>query len=114
MPWLLRDGDVLCSLEIAGGPADRARGLLGRDGLDGALLLQPALQVHTFRMRFPIDVAYVDGGMRVLDVVCPMVPWRIGRPRWRARGVIEAAAGSFERWGLAAGDELEVQWPTDD
>jgi len=111
MPWLLRDGDVLCSLEVAGGPIGRGRGLLGRDSIDGALLLKPAMSVHTVGMRFAIDVAYVDHSLRVLDVVRAMPPWRVGRPRVRARGVLEAAAGSFERWGLRVGDELEVQWP---
>ena len=111
MPWLLRDGDVLCSLEVAEGARGRGRGLLGRDGLDGALLLRPAIQVHTLGMRFAIDVAYVDGSMRVIDVVTPMAPWRLGAPRVRARGAIEAAAGSFERWGLHVGDELEIRWP---
>ena len=111
MPWLLRDGDVLCSLEVAAGVRGRGRGLLGRDALEGALLLRPAVQVHTLGMRFPIDVAYVDASLRVIDVVTPMVPWRLGAPRVRARGVVEAAAGSFERWGLQVGDELEVRWP---
>ena len=109
MPWLLRDGDVLCSVEVAGGPLGRGRGLLGRTSLDGALLLRPALQVHTLGMRFPIDVAYVDTSMRVLDVVCSMAPWRIGAPRWKARAVLEAEAGAFERWGLRVGDVLEVR-----
>jgi hypothetical protein len=59
-------------------------------------------------MRFPIDVAYVDASLRVVDVVAPMVPWRLGLPRLKARGVVEAPAGSFERWGLAVGDELEI------
>ena len=108
MAWLLRDGDVLCSLEVASGAVGRGRGLLGRDALEGALLLRPALQVHTIGMRFAIDVAYLDASLRVLDVVTPMAPWRVGLPRLRARGVLEAAAGSFERWGLRVGDELEV------
>ena len=109
MPWLLRDGEVLASLEIGGGPIGRGRGLLGRDHFEGALLLKPALSVHTLGMRFPIDVAFCDNDLRVLDIVCAMRPWRIGRPRLAARGVIEAEAGSFERWHLAVGDELEIQ-----
>ncbi len=47
MPWLLRDGEVLATLEVAESFAGRARGLLGRDGIDGALLLAPgALGAH--------------------------------------------------------------------
>ena len=55
--------------------------------------------VHTLGMRFPIDVAFCDRDMVVVDVTT-MVPWRMGRPRRRARTVIEAEAGAFERWGL--------------
>jgi hypothetical protein len=38
-----------------------------------------------------------------------MVPHRVGLPRWRARSVIEAEAGAFERWRLQPGDHLELR-----
>ncbi|MEN3273553.1 MAG: hypothetical protein V7636_2314, partial [Actinomycetota bacterium] len=47
--------------------------------------------------------------LRVVDIVCAMRPWRVGLPRPKARVVIEAEAGSFERWTLKVGDELEVR-----
>lgn len=109
MAWLLRDGEVLASLEIADGAMARTRGLLGRDALEGALLIKPALSVHTIGMRFALDVAFCDGDLTVVDIVCGMRRWRLGRPRLGARSVIEAEAGSFERWKLAVGDVLEVQ-----
>ena len=109
MPWLLRDGAVLCSLEVADDVRTRSRGLMGRDTFDGAILLKPAMQVHTLGMRFPIDVAYLDRDLRVVAIVPGMRPRRLGRPRFGARAVVEAEAGSFDRWGLHVGDELEVQ-----
>ena len=108
MAWLLREGEVLAALEVADGLASRVVGLLGRDGLDGGLLLRPARSVHTFGMRFPIDVAYCDRDMRVLATVS-MKRHRLGRPRLRAHCVIEAEAGAFERWRLRPGDQLEVK-----
>lgn len=108
MAELLRDGQVVASLEVAASLRDRARGLLGRDGIEGALLLSPASSVHTVGMRFAIDVAYCDARMKVLDTVM-MRPNRIGRPRLRSRHVIEAEAGRFARWGLRRGDRLEVR-----
>jgi uncharacterized membrane protein (UPF0127 family) len=107
--WLLRDGDVLASLEFAGGPIGRGRGLLGRDSFDGALLLKPAMSVHTLGMRFAIDVAYCDGDLHVVHIVRGMRPWRVGAPRLKARSVLEAEAGMFERWSLQVGDALEVR-----
>ena len=108
MPWLVRDDEVLATLEIADSSKARARGLLGRDDFDGALLLQPAKSVHTLGMRFPIDVAYVDKDMIVLRTAT-MNRWRVGLPVWKAHGVIEARADTFGHWNLQVGDRLEVK-----
>ena len=108
MPWLVHDGKVLATLEVATARRDRVRGLIGRDHLEGALLLDPARSVHTFRMRMAIDVAFCDRELRVLRVVT-MVPNRVGLPVWKARSAIEAEAGSFHRWGVTVGDRLEVR-----
>ena len=107
MAWLLRDGEVLAALEIASTRNERRRGLLGRDGIEGALLLKPARSVHTIGMRFPIDVAFCDRELAVVAVRC-MRRYRMSRPRLRASCVIEASAGAFDRWGLRVGDRLEV------
>jgi uncharacterized membrane protein (UPF0127 family) len=108
LPWLVRDDEVVASVEIAARRRDRTRGLLGRSGIDGALLLRPARSVHTFGMRFPIDVAYLDGELRVLRTVTVRAN-RLPRPEWRARAVVEAEAGAFERWNLRRGDRLVVR-----
>ncbi|WP_343243361.1 DUF192 domain-containing protein [Streptomyces sp. SID8499] len=94
-------------LELAISYRARTKGLLGRDGIDGALLLSPANSIHTFRMRIPIDVAYLDRHLRVLAVVT-MWPGRLGRPRLRSRHVLEAAAGAMAGWGMRAGVRVEV------
>ena len=111
MPWLIREGEVLATLEVAASPASRLRGLLGRDGFDGALLIRRARSVHTIGMRFPIDVAFCDRDLRVVDICCAMARYRVSRPRWKARSVIEAEAGAFERWRLQPGDQLEIKGP---
>lgn len=58
MAWLVRGSEVLASIEIADTAATRSKGLMKRDSIDGAILLKPAKSVHTFGVRFPIDVAY--------------------------------------------------------
>jgi hypothetical protein len=108
MPWLLHDDRVLATLEIAESHRDRARGLLGRDSVEGALLLSPTRSVHTFRMRFPLDVAWCDREMRVLRTA-EVAPNRLPRPAWGTRCVIEAEAGAFERWDLTEGAELDIR-----
>ncbi|WP_442738301.1 DUF192 domain-containing protein [Streptomyces pseudogriseolus] len=104
------DGDVgaRVPLEIAASYRARTRGLLGRESLEGALLLSPANSIHTFRMRMPIDVAYLDRRLRVL-AVRTMPPGRLGRPRVRARHVVEAEAGAMAGWGLGVGAVVEVR-----
>jgi uncharacterized membrane protein (UPF0127 family) len=106
--WLVRDGDVLATIEVAESTGARMRGLLGRDGIEGALLLQPAKSVHTLGMHFAIDVAYVDRELNVIRTRA-MRPWRLGIPVFKAHGVIEAEAGSFARWDLKPGDQLEIK-----
>ncbi|MFJ9740364.1 DUF192 domain-containing protein [Streptomyces sp. NPDC101166] len=100
-------GAVTVPLEIASSYRARTRGLLGRTSLDGALLLSPANSVHTFRMRIPIDVAYLDRRLNVLTVRT-MPPGRLGLPRLRARHVLEAEAGAMAGWGVRAGARVEV------
>ncbi|MGW1071408.1 DUF192 domain-containing protein [Streptomyces sp. NPDC002537] len=101
-------GAAVVPLEIAASYRARTRGLLGRDTVEGALLLSPASSVHTFGMRFPIDVAYLDRDLRVL-AVRTMPTGRLGLPRPRSRHVLEAAAGAMAGWGLRAGVRVEVR-----
>ncbi|MFE8911356.1 DUF192 domain-containing protein [Streptomyces globisporus] len=95
-------------LRIAASYRARSKGLLGRDGIEGAMMLTPCGSVHTFRMRFPIDVAYLDRTFTVLAVTT-MKPGRLGLPRLRARHVVEAEAGAMERWGVRPGVRLELK-----
>ena len=99
---------MLSSLRVAGSPSARPRGQVGRDGLEEAILLRPARSAHTLGMRFPIDVAHLDDDLTVLRTT-RMDGLRVGRPVRRARAVLKAEAGSFERWGLTVGDVLEVR-----
>jgi uncharacterized membrane protein (UPF0127 family) len=108
MPWLVREGKVLATIEVATSLRDRTRGLLGRDGIEGAILLQPAKSVHTLRMQFPIDVAFCDRDLVVLKVVT-MARNRVSLPVRRAHAVIEAEAGMMQKWGVVVGDHLHVR-----
>lgn len=94
-------------VEIAASYRARRRGLLGRDGIAGALLITPTNSVHTFGMRFTIDVAYLDRSLTVLDVVT-MRPGRLGMIRPRGRHVLEAAGGAMAQWGLRRGVRVAV------
>ena len=107
MAWLVSEGRVLASAEVLSGRRNRAKGLLGRDAVDGAVVLRPCRWVHTVAMRFATDVAYLDrSGVVVKTVHMPC--HRIGVPVFRASTVVEAEAGAFARWGLRVGDVIEI------
>ena len=106
--WLLTNARVLATAEVAVTRRERAIGLLGRPGISGCLVLERTRWVHTLGMRFDIDVAYVDRQGVVLRTEC-LKRHRVGRPVRHATLVIEAEAGSFERWELRAGAKIELR-----
>jgi hypothetical protein len=108
MAWLVTNARVLASAETATTRPQRRRGLLGRNDLDGAMVIEPCRWVHTLGMRFPIDVAFLDADGLVIRTV-QMPRHRMGLPVPRARSVIEAEAGAFARWGVHVGDVIELR-----
>ncbi|NEB07684.1 DUF192 domain-containing protein [Streptomyces coelicoflavus] len=101
-------GTVRVPLQIAGSYRARTKGLLGRDSIEGAMLLTPANSVHTFRMRMAIDVAHLDRRLKVI-AVRTMRPGRLGLPRMRARHVLESEAGAMSEWGVRVGAQVRVE-----
>lgn len=108
MARLACDGQIVAVLEVAETGWTRAKGLLGRDGLHGAMLITRTSSVHTFGMKFPIEVAFVDASMMVIAIK-KMPPNRLAMPFRKARAVVEAEVGSFEKWNIGVGSRLEVR-----
>ena len=113
MAWLVSGARVLASADVAETRSAKRQGLAGRSSVDGALVIPGCRWVHTVGMKFPIDVAYLDESGRVVKVEC-LKPLRMGAPVKGARTVVEAEAGAFERWGLHAGDLLEIRRSDDE
>jgi uncharacterized membrane protein (UPF0127 family) len=87
----------------------RRTGLLGRDSLPvgHAMVIAPTNAVHTWFMRFPIDIAFVDRQGRVVKACHSVKPWRLAAAL-RGYAVIELAAGSLARCDTFSGDILSV------
>ena len=103
-----QDGRVVCEhLLVAARPLRRLRGLLGRRSLpeDEGILLRPAGSIHTFFMRFPIDVVFLDREGVVVGIEPSLAPWRTAGRRG-AKSVVELASGECERRGVSVGDRL--------
>lgn len=103
--YLLRDGAAV-PVEVPPTRAGRRRGLLGRNDLEGGLLLEGVRSVHTFGMRFTIDIALLDRTGTVLHTAT-LPPGRVTRPRLGSASVLEMQAGSLVRWAIEPGDRLE-------
>jgi uncharacterized membrane protein (UPF0127 family) len=84
------------------------KGLLGKRELMAGecLLIQPAPSIHTFFMRFPIDVVFLAKNGDVLKVAPNVGPWRMRSCR-RAFAVLELAAGEAELRGIKVGDHID-------
>jgi len=75
---------------------DRLVGLLDRTRLEPGegLWLNPCGSVHTWGLRFPIDVLFLDAGGRVLALRSPLPPWRVALAPRGTHSVLEVAAGA--------------------
>jgi uncharacterized protein len=104
----MRDLESIAPAEVPATRGARRKGLLGRDGIEGALVIKPCRQVHTMGMKFAIDVAFCDRSGLVIHSAT-MKPGRLSRFVVRSSLAIEAEAGSFAEWGLAIGDVIEVR-----
>lgn len=101
------DDRPVADVEVADTVLTRARGLLFRRALPEALLLRPCSSVHGAGMRVPLDVALLSADLAVLGTQV-LRPWAVTRPRRGVTQVLEAPAGSFERWGLREGSRLAL------
>ena len=107
---LTADGKHLADVESAESARERARGLLGRSSLPAgqAMWLAPCRSIHTVGMRFPIDVVFLDRDARVVTIHQGVPPFRLTWGGWRARGVLEFAAGEVARLRITPGQQLRL------
>lgn len=107
---LTKDRVVAAKVEKADDFFSRGFGLLGRAGLgDGeGLWLVPGKSIHTWFMRFAIDVLFLDKTLVVVRVIEDMKPWRVSPWVGEAHSVLELEAGSL-RGSVSVGDRLEMR-----
>lgn len=88
--------------------AARLQGLIGRRCLnpDEALWLEPCNGIHTFGMRFPIDVITLDRSLRIVRLNRSVRPNRIVLPARNGCITIEAPTGTIDRCRLKEGDRV--------
>jgi uncharacterized membrane protein (UPF0127 family) len=107
---LTRGGEVAARVQPADQAWSRMVGLLGRRRLaeDEGLLLTPCTSIHTFFMRFPIDIIYLDRQHVVLKAVRALQPFRFSACLKGCHSVLELPAGAIETSGTRVGDHLAL------
>jgi uncharacterized protein len=104
-----RRAQIADRVQLAGDGGNRRKGLLGRDRLASGegLWIVPCEAVHTFGMRFPIDLVYLDRQKRIVKIRSNVGPWRISGCL-RAHSVIELPAGTVRDTNTVTGDSLAL------
>ena len=103
-------GTVLAArLELAGTGETRRKGLLGRESLlpGEGLWIAPCESVHTFFMRFAIDLVYLDRKHLVRKVRIGVGPWRVSAC-FSAHSVLELPTGTIRETRTEQGDMIEI------
>ena len=89
----------------------RLRGLMFTSHLsDGhALIITPCTGIHTFFMRYPIDVLFLDKNLTVIRSYPSMKPYRLSSPAKKARHAVELPAGTMKKLFIEEGDQLKIE-----
>ena len=104
-----------CDLVTDGKAADRVwsrvRGLIGVKSLGEGqgLWITPCNGIHTFFMRIPLDVLYLNAELQVVALDEAMPPWRFGRFHRGAKSVVELPSGTIATTGTEVGDQLSLE-----
>lgn len=107
-----RGTDLARAARVADTRWTRLRGLLGRPRLrpGEGLILTPSRGVHTWGMRYTIDVVLVGDEGRVAAVYSELDPWSRTRLHTDAARALEFPAGTIESTGTRAGDQVQIVW----
>ncbi len=104
-------GDVIVAenLKIANTFYLRLMGLMFSNSMENfdALLLTPGNSIHTFFMKYKIDVVFLNRDMKIIKIIREMSPWRMTRVYFKASQCLEFYGGAFPL-GIKEGDSLEV------
>ncbi len=103
-----RGGNVATKVKVAKSLRERCIGLIGKGKLQPGegLFITGCGSIHTFFMRFPIDIIFLDGHNRVVKVAENLRPYRIFLGPLSAKSVLELPLGTIQKSGTHIGDEL--------
>jgi len=101
---------IATRVKIAQDFMSRSVGLLNRSSLaeDEGLLIKPCSSIHTFFMKFPIDVLFLDKNGKVVSIEQSLAPWRLAGSIWAGYMVLELSAGKTSKESIKAGEIIQI------
>lgn len=105
-----RNNLIAEDVKIAKNFFTRSIGLLSRKSIldNEALIIKPCCSVHTFFMKFAIDVLFVNKRNEVIALYENVKPWRILPIHWNSLYVVELASGNISNNGIFKGDAIKI------
>lgn len=99
---------ILENIRLADTFLKRLIGLMGKSKLnsDEGLIIRPCNSIHTFFMKFNIDVVFIDSDFKIVDIYIDLAPWKISKIYKNAKFVIEGKAGSLAK--LKKGNQIKI------
>ena len=107
----LRNGKELSNnVIVANSLLKRMKGLLGKKEMQEgeALWIKPCMSIHTFFMRFPIDVVFLSKRNRVVALIKNIKPNRMTKLYLKAASVLELPSGTIESTATEIEDQIEI------
>ena len=98
-------------VSFADTPAKRIKGLLGRKDFNQgqALIIKPCNSIHTFFMRFPIDVLFVSSSHKVIKTISDFAPFRLSPVCFSSHFVVELPSTTLRSTSTTKGDQLRLE-----
>jgi len=102
---------IAANVDKADTALSRMKGLLGRKSIDRdyGLWIAPGNSIHTFFMKFPIDVVFLSKSNQVLKLLQDIKPNRLSSIVWGARSILELSSGAILQSGTQVGDQVEFR-----
>ncbi len=100
--------EIYNNVKVANKVFDRMLGLMFSDfdSSFGGLIIEPCNSIHTFFMKFNLDIIFLSKENKVLKIIENIPPWRMTLPVFGAVKVLELNAGKSNK--VSVGDQLEV------
>lgn len=94
-------------IKLADNMFSRVKGLMFDEKIKGdGLLIRPCNSIHTFFMKFNIDVIFLNKDLKIVKIIRNMPPWRMSKIYWNAWQVLEFQGGRLSE-EIVEGDYIE-------